>query len=333
VSGSPDENRFIPEPLASPSDRLIGSVKWWSDEKGYGFITGPDGFDVFVHFTSVDEANEEVDQAGYFKDLKVGERVEFQVRREKKVVDAARVRRIERFPSAARAEDRESSDEPPRGSSLAIALLDGRLQVVELEPEGRYRVVDPHGSVHSLLYVASEAASFREAFRELEDMLNGAEAQEADFQRFFELHPELIIGGDYIGAHPHVVLSSATRDRLIPDFILEPASRGRLCDLLELKLPNAPVVVGPTTRPRLSAVVASAYAQLRAYREYFESEQHRSAVREEYGLEVFRPAMFVLIGRRAATSPLVFRRAEETLSDLRIVTYDDVMDRIRARLR
>lgn len=34
-------------------DRRIGRVKLWKEAKGYGFITNPDGEDVFVHYTVV----------------------------------------------------------------------------------------------------------------------------------------------------------------------------------------------------------------------------------------------------------------------------------------
>lgn len=32
---------------------MTGKVKWFNAEKGYGFITGDDGKDVFVHFSSI----------------------------------------------------------------------------------------------------------------------------------------------------------------------------------------------------------------------------------------------------------------------------------------
>ena len=34
-------------------EAMTGKVKWFNAEKGYGFITGPDGKDVFVHFSSI----------------------------------------------------------------------------------------------------------------------------------------------------------------------------------------------------------------------------------------------------------------------------------------
>lgn len=48
---------------------MRGKVKWFSETKGYGFITGDDGVDVFVHHTAI--------QMDGFRVLKEGERVEY----------------------------------------------------------------------------------------------------------------------------------------------------------------------------------------------------------------------------------------------------------------
>jgi CspA family cold shock protein len=62
-----------------------GTVKWFNDAKGYGFITQEGGDDVFVHFSAI--------QAQGFKSLVEGDRVEFEVTRGPQGVQAANVRK------------------------------------------------------------------------------------------------------------------------------------------------------------------------------------------------------------------------------------------------
>src|SRR5439155_4308936 len=48
-----------------------GTVKWFSPEKGYGFITAEDGQDVFVHFSAIEGAG--------YRNLEEGQQVEFEI--------------------------------------------------------------------------------------------------------------------------------------------------------------------------------------------------------------------------------------------------------------
>jgi CspA family cold shock protein len=67
-------------------DRATGTVKWFSQEKGFGFIQRDGGPDVFVHFSSIQDRG--------FRTLEQGEPVEFDVIEEPKGLKAANVIRL-----------------------------------------------------------------------------------------------------------------------------------------------------------------------------------------------------------------------------------------------
>ena len=53
------------------SDKISGTVKWFDEQKGFGFIEREGGKDVFAHFSSIESAG--------YKSLAEGQRVEFVV--------------------------------------------------------------------------------------------------------------------------------------------------------------------------------------------------------------------------------------------------------------
>ena len=63
-----------------------GQVKWFDSKKGFGFIVGPEGQDVFVHFSSI--------QGDGFRSLKDGEAVEYEMVQGDKGLSAAKVMRL-----------------------------------------------------------------------------------------------------------------------------------------------------------------------------------------------------------------------------------------------
>ena len=68
------------------SNREIGTVKWFNNTKGYGFIAREGAEDVFVHHSAI--------QGAGYKSLDEGQRVEFTVERGPKGLQAAQVERI-----------------------------------------------------------------------------------------------------------------------------------------------------------------------------------------------------------------------------------------------
>lgn len=65
---------------------IQGEVKWFDPKKGYGFIVGPEGQDVFVHFSQI--------LGDGFRSLKDGEQVEYNLSEGNKGLQASDVQRV-----------------------------------------------------------------------------------------------------------------------------------------------------------------------------------------------------------------------------------------------
>ena len=63
-----------------------GKVKWFSNQKGYGFITPESGKDVFVHYSVI--------QGDGYKSLEEGQEVEFEIEQGPKGEQAKNVTRV-----------------------------------------------------------------------------------------------------------------------------------------------------------------------------------------------------------------------------------------------
>mgnify|MGYP002865707652 FL=1 len=65
------------------SETVKGTVKWFNESRGYGFLSQPEGEDIFVHYTAI--------QGSGFRTLKEGQEVEFNVERGPKGLQASNV--------------------------------------------------------------------------------------------------------------------------------------------------------------------------------------------------------------------------------------------------
>jgi len=63
-----------------------GTVKWFNERKGFGFLSQDDGEDVFVHYSSIEGSG--------FKNLTEGQAVEFEVQKGPKGLQAVNVRAL-----------------------------------------------------------------------------------------------------------------------------------------------------------------------------------------------------------------------------------------------
>lgn len=69
------------------NERIRGTIKWFSSEKGYGFISRDGGKDVFVHFSAI--------QKNGYKTLNEGDRVEYSIVQGEKGLQAEEVIKVE----------------------------------------------------------------------------------------------------------------------------------------------------------------------------------------------------------------------------------------------
>jgi anti-anti-sigma factor len=219
-------------------------------------------------------------------------------------------------------------------ANILLTLADDRIQVLPGAQGPIYQVSIPGLGDGGILIaspyvIAKHTRSYlRAEIDEFEDILASSRATERDIQLFLERHPQFLLGRDYDDLHSQVVLEREADGPLVPDFLLRPHD-GTLCDIVDIKLPTASLIVGSHNRRRFSAAIADAAAQLRTYRDYFDDKARRESVREKYGFTAFRPKLSVVIGRRAEIDPVAYKQIRDGTRDLEVVTYDDLLEKAR----
>jgi hypothetical protein len=173
---------------------------------------------------------------------------------------------------------------------------------------------------------------WKQQLEEFEELLNDPSARESDFQRFFESYPHFLMGLDHKNAIPHPILQRDEEGPLIPDFFLQPLE-SKFCDVLDLKLPSAKLIVGSKNRKRFGQSVQDAIAQLREYHDYFENPVYRQRVESRYGLTAYRPTLVVIIGRTPeSVDAAKLRQITSQHPGFQITTYDQLYRRMRRLL-
>jgi hypothetical protein len=186
------------------------------------------------------------------------------------------------------------------------------------ELTGRYYTVD-----RDLCGIQHEVEVF-------ENLINHPETSEDQLQKFFEHHPHFLGDLQHTIPLPHVRLEHPTNPLYIPDFILKPIvayQRDTNWRVLDLKKPSARLLAGPASHVRLSYDVTQAIAQLRDYRDYFQNPENNERVHQALGHRLRYPELAVLIGRLREAEQELLDKAQSREADVRIVTYDEVLQR------
>src|ERR1700759_2996233 len=128
--------------------RVTGRVKWFNNEKGYGFIEQPGSSDVFCHYSAI--------QGDGFKTLHEGDEVEFEITPGPKGPQAERIIRM----SENKSEEETSARDKLEGELedqrfIAIANIGGKNRLVALTPDGHYQFLDEASNLHRIVYVVT----------------------------------------------------------------------------------------------------------------------------------------------------------------------------------
>ncbi len=218
---------------------------------------------------------------------------------------------------------------------LGFAYFDEskRFQLVYINAKGDVAPVEGAAPIGLFAAATPISIAVARAIEEFEDLLNSTKTTELDFQRYFERYPNFLITNEYRNAKPHVAFTSGDRS-IIPDFILQPTSALRTCDVLDLKRPNIPLTL-PTSEPERATFYAHltrALGQVKDY-QYF-LDMHRKEIEMATGLFFYRPRLYVVIGRTTGVNAVTLGAALATVpSDVNVLSYDDVLERAKAKAR
>jgi hypothetical protein len=169
------------------------------------------------------------------------------------------------------------------------------------------------------------------AFHEFEELINARSLSERTIQEFFEAYPSFLCFGKYVELKSHPTLMFAEDSRRIPDFFLE--RYDGFSDILEIKLPDAGIVVGTDNRKYFSSAVYRGLAQLKEYAGYFDDQSRRSDFEHKTQTKLLNPNLVLLIGRNTDFGTLGARQyLQRSLErDVAILTYDDILESAKRR--
>lgn len=201
------------------------------------------------------------------------------------------------------------------------------------ELEGRYYFGPADKRPKGFVTVHKDHFGIQVEVEKFEALINKQDVREQELQQFFEDHPHFL-------SETHTPLSQVRLSKndgsvLIPDFILKPIfaqQRDSQWELLELKLPKEGLLSGKGSRKKLSSQVIAAMRQLRDYKEHLQEGSHAREVAAVLGHPLRYPRLGVLIGRLANTDAEALDRELDYQADVRIVTYDEILDRQQAQI-
>jgi len=172
---------------------------------------------------------------------------------------------------------------------------------------------------------------WRKALEDFEQLINSNDIKEQQIQNFFINNPDFLSRLDYKKVVSQPTLEHDGEKDMKPDFLLCPHNTD-LCDIMELKLPTHRLVSGKNNRIKLSSVVENAIAQVRHYRDYFDSKENKERFLKKYGLTAYKPKVSILIGKTPEFIPeekMVDLKTHALRDNIEIITFDNFFEKMK----
>jgi hypothetical protein len=153
---------------------------------------------------------------------------------------------------------------------------------------------------------------------------------ESVFQSFLQKNPHLVLRDAFgeLWAKPKLRFPEAQDKFYVPDFVMKPkiaAHLGTNWEIMDIKLPNDPLLTTGRFHPAFSQKLTRAIQQLRDYRGYFSRTDTREELQARFGYHPRNPRLAVLIGRQHRAAELEVAQGTAAL-DVSIITYDDLLE-------
>jgi len=229
-------------------------------------------------------------------------------------------------------------DETTRGHFLLKVDPSGRLAVGIIGRDGDWTFGDNIGRLPSGLYTVT-FGRWAAVLKELETLINDPACNEHMLQSFFENYPELLKAHEYATVIPEAVIQrdgTANKQKRIweADFVLAPAHQDEFCKILELK---SPLLGSARTAQRGHArfykELHEAIQQLHDYHDAFYSLRTRELFRGKYGLDVYRPDLHLIIGRRWSPDESAAIMTLQKNNFVKISSWDGELERLSRMFR
>ncbi|WP_181315082.1 Shedu anti-phage system protein SduA domain-containing protein [Photobacterium phosphoreum] len=168
------------------------------------------------------------------------------------------------------------------------------------------------------------------------ELWGNKDSSEVDITNFISEEENQFILSMKFGAtaiHSELTCDWQSEDRksIRPDFfVVQPNG---YADIVEFKLPHIPksFVVGSENRETFSAWLNSYISQTRAYVSFFDDPNNRRWFEDKYGFKVHKPKRYLVVGRRYDFKSDVWREIQSDFRDLEIITFDDLIDGVKAQ--